>query len=237
MVIKNIEKWRMAHQAYWNRLKGCKPSNPFKKGNIPWNKKPKNEFVCKYCNKIFYKSSPHKYKFCSCSCKNKYQKGEHLGKPKNGIFKICPICGNQFYTSLCLIWIKTCSKRCGNKLKIGKHFSWNKGTKGICKSNSGSFKKGKRNSPKTEFRKGMIPWNFKGGSSHRSKRYGVYWEKHRLKILERDKNICQICGKKGDNVDHIIPFRISQDNSFSNLQTLCRKCHSKKTGWEIKYYG
>ena len=48
---------------------------------------------------------------------------------------------------------------------------WNKGTKGIIKANSGSFKKGERRSPeteikpgqrlspKTEFKKGRTPWN------------------------------------------------------------------------------
>ena len=33
--------------------------------------------------------------------------------------------------------------------------AWNKGTKGICKSNSGSFKKGNRVSPMTEIKKGQ----------------------------------------------------------------------------------
>lgn len=36
---------------------------------------------------------------------------------------------------------------------------WNKGTKGITKSNSGSFKKGISISPKTQFKKGQNPWN------------------------------------------------------------------------------
>ena len=168
--------------------------------------KKEKEFRCNYCNKIFKRYDGHvngKRHFCSTFCKIKYQKGKHIGNPKNGIFKICPICKKQFYTPASLIHIKTCSKKCGNKLKTGKHTAWN-------------YIHGK-------------------GKEHR--KYGIYWESHRLKILERDNFICQICNKKGNHIDHIIPFRISQDNSFSNLQTLCSSCHAKKTNWEIKYYG
>lgn len=37
--------------------------------------------------------------------------------------------------------------------------SWNSGTKGICKPNKTSFKKGESVSPKTQFKKGGVPWN------------------------------------------------------------------------------
>lgn len=36
---------------------------------------------------------------------------------------------------------------------------WNKGTVGIMKPNSGSFKSGERKSKNTEFKKGQLPWN------------------------------------------------------------------------------
>lgn len=47
-------------------------------------------------------------------------------------------------------------------------------------------------------------------------------------IRERDNYTCQICGQEGYPVDHIIPWRISHDNSPNNLRTLCRKCNLER---------
>ena len=38
------------------------------------------------------------------------------------------------------------------------HVTWSKGTKGILKPNSSSFKKGNHYSSRTEFKKRQIPW-------------------------------------------------------------------------------
>lgn len=65
------------------------------------------------------------------------------------------------------------------------------------------------------------------------------WEDIRLKVFRRDNFICQNCGRKcisrkklnklnSDAIiqcHHIIPWRISHDDSLSNLVTLCLKCH------------
>ena len=48
---------------------------------------------------------------------------------------------------------------------------------------------------------------------------------YKKKILDRDNHTCQLCGKPGNIVDHIIPWRVSHDNSESNLRCLCRKCN------------
>jgi hypothetical protein len=83
--------------------------------------------------------------------------------------KTCITCGKTYFV---LPYrdkkTKYCSFACGAKKRIA---GWLKGTKGIAKPNSGSFKKGmvswnKGNkgihlSPKTEFKKGLIPWNKK----------------------------------------------------------------------------
>ena len=45
------------------------------------------------------------------------------------------------------------------------------------------------------------------------------------KIRERDNHTCQICGKAGHDVDHIIPWSISHDNRESNLRVLCHSCN------------
>ena len=50
-----------------------------------------------------------------------------------------------------------------------------------------------------------------------------------------DRGICQICGKPGNEVDHII--ELTPDNIYDemialnldNLRTLCHRCHTRKT--------
>jgi len=92
-------------------------------------------------------------------------------------------------------------------------------------------------------------WNWKGGkTNHKLKYYDQYysvnWQRLRLSIYERDNWTCRICGnhcegKKSNNYKnriqchHIIPYRISQDNSSENLITLCARCHKNE---EYKYY-
>lgn len=55
-------------------------------------------------------------------------------------------------------------------------------------------------------------------------------------VLKRDHFMCVICSDVAVEVDHIIPIRIRPDmlSDFSNMQSLCRKCHRKKTNNDIK---
>jgi hypothetical protein len=54
---------------------------------------------------------------------------------------------------------------------------------------------------------------------------GSRWVKHRLEALKKTP-FCGRCGTlKNLQVHHIIPFRITFDNSQSNLIPLCVKCH------------
>jgi DEAD/DEAH box helicase domain-containing protein len=65
--------------------------------------------------------------------------------------------------------------------------------------------------------------------------YGSDWSKQREEVLRRDNNICQICGKKGDQVSlhvhHKQPLRsfTSQEeaNLLDNLISLCPRCHHR----------
>ncbi len=68
----------------------------------------------------------------------------------------------------------------------------------------------------------------------------------------RDDFTCQHCGFVGKNqferngvlvwvgayglveADHIIPKRLGGETSLRNLQTLCKKCHKKKTKKDLK---
>jgi len=61
-----------------------------------------------------------------------------------------------------------------------------------------------------------------------------------LKIFERDKWICQLCGKKlnpklqatnhrdAPTIDHIIPLVKGGAKLRNNRQTACKKCNTKK---------
>jgi hypothetical protein len=113
------------------------------------------------------------------------------------------------------------------------------------------------NTGRTHFKKGLLPWNFKGGISnlYNYSRNDLYtlWKKP---ILERDSYTCQMCGTKGGvlNVHHNNERMIDIINKFkkdksilsyeekkiiSNLIvdyhlknnisgiTVCNKCHRK----------
>ena len=53
---------------------------------------------------------------------------------------------------------------------------------------------------------------------------------YKQKILDRDNRTCQICGATEAEgarleVDHIIPFTVSHDNSETNLRASCTYCN------------
>jgi len=62
------------------------------------------------------------------------------------------------------------------------------------------------------------------------------WKALRFEAKRRDRFKCVTCGAAGDlEVDHIKPLRSHPDLAFelTNLQTLCVRCHSRKTRIEI----
>ena len=74
-----------------------------------------------------------------------------------------------------------------------------------------------------------------GSNSHESNKYGKEWNNIKQTVRERDKNICQNCGKIGTSINldvhHIKPFKSFDDpkqaNQLENLITLCKQCHSQ----------
>jgi len=48
---------------------------------------------------------------------------------------------------------------------------------------------------------------------------------YKKKIREKFNYTCQLCGGYGEDVDHIVPWAISHDNSEDNLRVLCHRCN------------
>lgn len=97
---------------------------PFKKGNIPWNMKPKIKKVCKWCGEEFEVCPCHNYyKFCSWECYNNYQR-------RNRIEKICLQCEKRFYVQPSGVNRKFCSRKCFEISNRGKNNpNWRGGVK------------------------------------------------------------------------------------------------------------
>lgn len=65
---------------------------------------------------------------------------------------------------------------------------------------------------------------------------GPRWKALRLQALDRDDWQCVQCGERRRlEIDHIEAVRTRPDlaYSLSNLQTLCGRCHARKTRIEI----
>lgn len=61
------------------------------------------------------------------------------------------------------------------------------------------------------------------------------WNITKRKALERDKEICQHCGNKAEEVDHIFAVSLGgAEFDLVNLQSLCSVCHKKKTKQDHK---
>jgi 5-methylcytosine-specific restriction enzyme A len=82
----------------------------------------------------------------------------------------------------------------------------------------------------------------RGSSSQRG--YGSKdWAAARQRVFLRDLFQCQMCGESvgvtpGDaHCDHKVPTERGGSDEDSNLQTLCKWCHSRKTAKEDGGFG
>lgn len=70
-----------------------------------------------------------------------------------------------------------------------------------------------------------------GAKVYSSKR----WRTFRRKVLGRDRYTCAGCLRFGNEVDHIVPIVAGgKVYSLANCQTLCKRCHSRKTLDEVR---
>ncbi len=60
------------------------------------------------------------------------------------------------------------------------------------------------------------------------KPYGYAWQQLRAKYIKAHP-LCEVCGAPAKDVDHIVPVQEGGPSVWSNLQSLCRSCHNRKT--------
>lgn len=174
---------------------------------------------CKHCKKEFTPLSD-KTLFCSMDCRVEH----HKPKPKN-----CINCDSLFSAikprNDSSKWyvrsndIKTCSKECLNEFY--------------------RTDKARKEKISKAFRKEKHP-NWQGGS-HRGDKRGAGWNRIAEKCRELHNRTCKHCGMTEQEsldknwgrlqVNHIVPFhqwqRKEQANKQSNLEALCKSCHTK----------
>lgn len=157
--------------------------------------------------------------------------------------RTCPVCSESFVPFPSQPLRKYCSQAC-YFLHVGKRPAILTATCDQCgstfKRTAGALKRVNHTFCSSECSSGFFsgPANaaFRGGhAAHR----GKGWAALARSIRERDGHRCRRCGKTATengqalSVDHITPWRTFTDeaeaNQPSNLASLCRSCHSKKT--------
>ncbi|WP_409245933.1 HNH endonuclease [Enterobacter cloacae] len=78
---------------------------------------------------------------------------------------------------------------------------------------------------------------YKPGVSRHQRGYGASWDKTSIRILKRDRGLCQECLRRGaiteaTSVDHRLPLAHGGSDSDDNLESLCTPCHRAKTARE-----
>ena len=187
---------------------------------------------CDFCGNVFYKKPSHSQiawdttaKFCSkkcywnskvewftCEwCGEKYRRKSHTPKKQKFCSRKCV----AEYQSKSRAHPRKPCKVCGKPV----NFASSKFCSQEC------FKQWYRGDNVYNYLGPDGPW-----ISERAFYGSSFWFKQCQKVRRRDK-VCQRCGKtKAENgkaldVHHIIPRRISHDDSTSNLQALCTSCH------------
>lgn len=186
---------------------------------------------CAFCNSVFYKG-----KFTS---KRKWEITKYCSRPCYWKDKVdwytCQWCKKKFRRkSHTPEKQKFCSKKCAGKAWSESHTYPRKPCKVCGKPVKYVASKFCCRACFLEWYRGENVYNYLGKEGPWRSDMGFYtsafWYEQCGKVRRRDK-VCQRCGKtqkengKALDVHHVIPRRISQDDSVSNLIALCVSCH------------
>lgn len=64
--------------------------------------------------------------------------------------------------------------------------------------------------------------------NHRPELGNKRWKTLRALILERDNYVCWMCGKRANQVDHLVPPSAGGTDDPSNLAAACLPCNDSK---------
>lgn len=212
----------------------------------------KIKLICEQCGVEFYRYQSNvrpgtSHHFCSIDCKRDYSKSK---KEK----RICEQCGKEFFVYKSAIEKsnvsgKFCCRKCYNqhqKTLTGNknnHYTKIDGKCDYCGKNIKVIPSRRaiykfsfcdlncKNKFMSEYLSGENNPNWKGGSS----RYRGDFEKVKKDYFSGTQ-ICAICGTiKNIHIHHIIPYRLSHDNSLSNLIPLCNRHHKIIESVSLKF--
>lgn len=186
---------------------------------------------CLNCEKKLSRSLGHSYyaKYCNHSCKLEHKKS----KDRN-----CISCGVWFSA------LKIFKDR--NKKLVADNSRKTCSTE--CYINNIKNNQDRKDKISTAFTGDKHP-NWQGGTALMSRGFrGYEWKNIRLEAIKRDKFRCVHCGMNRDdhyekyncdfNINHIKPFyqfggNTELANKMSNLETLCKSCHTK-ADWKYR---
>lgn len=147
----------------------------------------------------------------------------NISMKKSGKIVKCDWCGEEVYkrkTQLLTHSKHYCSHDCRIKALNHNRVPWNKGTVGIMKPNSGSFKKGERVSINTEFKPRKHAFN---GT------VGEYKHIHyKVGLLFGKPEKCEDCGQDGLTGRQIHWANVTgiYNTDRINWRRLCVRCHA-----------
>lgn len=196
---------------------------------------PSQSKVCPVCGKTFYKKRSTsrtdwetQTKYCSRAC---------YGQSKMLDLCVCEQCGAEFTPKgQSASSARFCSRSCWS-LAQRTPLPLCKMCGETCHKHSARFC-----SPgcKKIWYRGPNVYNYLGGQG-RNHYASTDWLEHAAFVRARDK-ICQHCGAETSefgkvlHVHHIVPWRISFDDSLENLTTLCNACHKTEDHRLLQVY-